>query len=142
MALLSCYTHRGRLPRLLTPLTSNATVNQSHPSGCLLKPFLPLHSQPRHIIFHTSILDFHIPLPPHDLSNLSVPPLATVGLAPKAGVAEIVGRTVNDLKDEAKPYHIIAAEGAITNVQVVGMTQMNSPVKDSQNLNIDTRHEI
>ena len=28
----------------------------------------------------------------------------TVELAPKAGVAEVVGRIVNELKDEAEPY--------------------------------------
>lgn len=49
----------------------------------------------------------------------------TVELAQKAGVAEIVGRIVNDLKDEAEPYRKMVMETITKVVASLGASDID-----------------
>ena len=49
----------------------------------------------------------------------------TVELAQKAGVAEIVGRIVNDLKDEAEPYRKMVMETITKVVAALGASDID-----------------
>ena len=49
----------------------------------------------------------------------------TVELAQKSGVAEIVGRIVNDLKDEAEPYRKMVMETITKVVSSLGASDIN-----------------
>src|SRR5882757_11076608 len=49
----------------------------------------------------------------------------TVELAQKSGVAEIVGRIVNDLKDEAEPYRKMVMETITKVVSALGASDID-----------------
>ena len=49
----------------------------------------------------------------------------TVELAQKAGVSEIVGRIVNDLKDESEPYRKMVMETITKVVQSLGASDID-----------------
>lgn len=49
----------------------------------------------------------------------------TVELAQKSGVAEIVGRIVNDLKDEAEPYRKMVMETITKVISSLGASDIN-----------------
>jgi splicing factor 3B subunit 1 len=54
----------------------------------------------------------------------------TVELAQKAGVAEIVGRIVNDLKDEAEPYRKMVMETITKVIASLGASDIDERLEE------------